>query len=112
MPTAAKEPLADRPSYWLSRFLILRLLGLVYLVAFLSLARQVLPLIGSHGLLPVEQFLPRVEQHLGSRTAAFERLPSLFWLGVSDRALVAGAWIGVGLSAVVLAGFANSILMA
>src|SRR5262249_4525712 len=48
----------------------------------------------------------------GSRTAGFERLPSLFWIGVSDRALVVGAWLGVGLSLIVLAGFANSILMA
>ena len=39
-------------TYWLTRFLILRLLGIVYLAAFLSLAVQVLPLIGAHGLLP------------------------------------------------------------
>ncbi len=45
-------------SYWLTRFIILRLLGLVYFVAFLSLAQQILPLIGSQGLLPVELFLP------------------------------------------------------
>src|SRR5262245_11092821 len=44
--------IATRPSYWLTRFAILRLLGLVYLVAFLSLARQVLALIGHDGLLP------------------------------------------------------------
>jgi len=41
---------AKQPTYWLTRFLILRLLGLVYFFAFLSLARQVLPLIGEHGL--------------------------------------------------------------
>ena len=39
-------------TYWLTRFLLLRLLGIVYLAAFLSLAVQVLPLIGAHGLLP------------------------------------------------------------
>lgn len=43
----------SRYSYWLTRFVILRMLGLLYFVAFVSLARQVMPLIGSQGLLPV-----------------------------------------------------------
>ena len=44
---------AKQPTYWLTRYLILRLLGLVYFFAFLSLARQVLPLIGEHGSTPI-----------------------------------------------------------
>ena len=40
-----------------TRFAVLRLLALVYLVAFLVLARQMDPLLGSRGLLPVAQFL-------------------------------------------------------
>src|SRR5438477_258405 len=39
-------------SYWLTRFVILRLLGFVYAVAFLVAARQLVPLIGEHGLTP------------------------------------------------------------
>ena len=39
-----------RQSYNLTRFLILRLLGLVYLAAFASLVGQLLPLIGKNGL--------------------------------------------------------------
>jgi hypothetical protein len=39
-------------SYWLTRFVILRLLGFVYAVAFLVAAQQLLPLIGEHGLTP------------------------------------------------------------
>ena len=35
--------MAKQPTYWLTRLLILRLLGLVYFFAFLSLALQVLP---------------------------------------------------------------------
>ena len=45
-----------RCTYWLARFVILRLLGLVYLVAFLTAAKQIVPLIGAKGLLPVGQF--------------------------------------------------------
>ena len=36
----------ERPSYWLTRFLVLRVLGLVYLAAFASFAWQALPLLG------------------------------------------------------------------
>ncbi|SPE52690.1 hypothetical protein SBV1_1570060 [Verrucomicrobia bacterium] len=47
-------------TYWLARFAILRLLGAVYAVAFLAAATQVLPLIGSHGLLPLDNYLSRI----------------------------------------------------
>jgi len=100
------------PSYWLTRFLLLRLVGLVYAVAFLGLARQLLPLIGHDGLLPADLYLGRLATHFGSRAAAFLQVPSLFWLDVSDRVLVATAWLGVGLSLLVLAGLANALLMA
>jgi len=98
-------------SYWLTRFLILRLLGVVYLVAFLVLVNQVLPLIGRDGLLPAHDYLERLRQHFGSRSAAVLQIPSLFWLGISDRALLVAAWIGVGLAAMVVAGLANVPLM-
>jgi hypothetical protein len=98
-------------SYWLARFVILRLLGLVYAVAFLAAAKQVLPLIGSHGLLPVDSFLSRVQEALGSSMAGFIRLPSLFWIAHSDGFLWATAWFGVLLSCVVASGYANAILM-
>ena len=35
-------------SYWLTRFVILRLLGFVYAIAFLVAAQQLVPLIGEH----------------------------------------------------------------
>jgi lipase maturation factor len=100
------------PSYWLTRFLILRLLGAVYAVAFLAAANQVIPLIGANGLLPVGQFLHEAGNTLGSPAAGFIRLPSLFWLAHSDTALLAAAWTGFVLSCVVVAGFANAPLLA
>ena len=97
--------------YWLTRFIILRLLGLVYLAAFISLEWQVLPLIGSHGLTPAVDFLDRLQAHLGSRAAGFLELPSIFWWGSGDQALQILAWLGVGVSAVVLLGYANGLLL-
>jgi len=102
----------DSPhSYWLTRFVILRMLGLVYFVAFLSLAQQIMPLIGSRGLLPVSLFLRQAERFLGSRPGAFLQLPSIFWINASDSFLTAMSWVGVALSAALLLGFANGILL-
>src|SRR5207245_2218664 len=53
-----------------------------------------------------------VGRALGSQTAGFFRLPSLFWFWHSDTALLTAAWIGFLLSLVVLAGYANAPLMA
>jgi hypothetical protein len=99
-------------SYWLTRFVMLRLLGCVYAVAFLVAAEQILPLIGSHGLLPVDLFLERVQNAVGSPVAGFVRLPSLFWFAHSDTVLQLAAWAGFSLSCVVVSGYANVIVMA
>ncbi|HEV7406643.1 MAG TPA: lipase maturation factor family protein [Chthoniobacteraceae bacterium] len=101
-----------RHSYWLTRFLILRLLGLVYFAAFVSLAVQVLPLLGSHGLLPAQDYLVGVQRHLGSWIEGLLALPSLFWFGISDGALTTLAWAGAALSLVVMLGYANVPIMA
>ncbi len=98
--------------YWFTRFVILRWLGFIYAIAFLCAARQIVPLIGEQGLLPVGIFLDGVEHYARSRSGGFWMLPSLFWFGHSDAALVTWAWIGFALSVVVLCGYANSIIMA
>ncbi|HXI28951.1 MAG TPA: lipase maturation factor family protein [Vicinamibacterales bacterium] len=101
-----------RPGHWLGRFLVLRLLGIVYLMAFLTLVNQGPGLIGSHGLLPARDFMDAAAQELGGRAAGFWKMPTLFWLGASDGAIAAVGWLGVALSLVVIAGYANAILLA
>lgn len=107
----ASQTSANQPTYWLTRFVILRLLGVIYAVAFLVLINQILPLIGSDGLLPVGNYLRDISRSLGSNVAAFLRLPSLFWFGHSDTALLTVAWIGFLLSCLVVAGYANAIIL-
>ncbi len=103
----------DRASrgYWLTRFIILRWIGFIYAIAFLCAARQMVPLVGEHGLLPVGTFLIAVEHYAHSRSAAFMQMPGLFWFGHSDAALVTWAWIGFALALVVLCGRANALVM-
>lgn len=99
-------------SYWLTRFVILRMLGVVYAVAFLVAINQLVPLIGTDGLLPLNHYLERVSAAFGSSGAGFRRLPSIFWYWHSDTALVTVAWAGFILSCIVAAGYANAILLA
>jgi hypothetical protein len=99
-------------SYWLTRFVILRLLGFVYAIAFLVAAQQLVPLIGEHGLTPANHFLSSIQAQLGSRAAGMMQVPTLFWFGISDSTLSIFAWAGFGLSLVVLGGYANAILLA
>ncbi len=111
-PAACLSAPRSAESYWLTRFVILRWIGCVYAVAFFAAAKQILSLIGSHGLLPLDSFLARVQNALGSMSAGFVRLPSLFWFGHSDAVLQLAAWAGFALSCVVVAGYANAIVMA
>jgi hypothetical protein len=88
--------------------MILRLLGIIYAVAFLVAINQVIPLIGSHGLTPLDNYLKYVSNALGSDGAGFMRLPSIFWVWHSDQALLTVGWTGLILSLIVVAGFANA----
>ncbi|HWB59228.1 MAG TPA: lipase maturation factor family protein, partial [Chthoniobacteraceae bacterium] len=106
-PLVYLRKLQGRHSYWLTRFIILRLLGFVYLAAFVSLAVQVLPLIGSHGLEPAQDYIARVGAAPRTPTQGFFLLPSIFWFGISDGEMQTLAWCGAALSLVVLLGYAN-----
>jgi len=109
-PSAGADPLRER--WWLTRFAILRLLGLVYAAAFLSAALQLVPLVGSHGLLPVAPYLEAVRAQLGSPWSALVEVPSLFWIDHSDAALRIVSWTGFALACLVAGGYANALVMA
>jgi predicted DCC family thiol-disulfide oxidoreductase YuxK len=94
-------PLAEERSQLVS-WVFLRGLGLVYVAAFYSLARQILGLVGSDGILPLSEYLAAA--HEGWGASAYWQLPTLFWVTQSDLALLAGAWAGVVLGLVVTLG--------
>jgi hypothetical protein len=73
--------------YELVASLFLRLLGIIYLIAFASLLVQIEGLVGSGGILPVSELLTHVAQEAGS--ARYYSLPTLFWLDHSNLALIA-----------------------
>ncbi len=75
----------ERPTFSLASWLFMRLLGVAYFFAFLSLALQILGLMGSNGILPARGFLEMVEARVGAERYWF--FPTLAWLNSSDAAL-------------------------
>ncbi|MFF9012896.1 lipase maturation factor family protein [Streptomyces sp. NPDC014870] len=91
------------PDYWLSRIVFQRGLAGLYLVAFLSAALQFRALIGERGMLPVPEYLRRVEPR---------RAPSLFHWRYSDRLFSAVSWSGAALALALVAGAGDAVPLA
>jgi Lipase maturation factor len=79
--------------YWYSRWLFERGLAAIYLIGFLVVVNQFVPLLGERGLLPVSRFV---------REVPFRVTPSLFYLFPTDRAFRLAGWFGVVLSILAL----------
>ncbi len=82
------------------RWLFLRFLALIYLIAFGSLAMQVKGLIGQRGISPAGTFLDSVM--LGAGNIRYLAVPSVFWFGVDDVTLQGLCFAGVALSLVLI----------
>ncbi|XP_076461543.1 lipase maturation factor 1-like [Babylonia areolata] len=108
----------QRGTYWLTRIVLLRYLGFIYLVAFLVAYHQNKQLIGSNGLLPANKFLKEVKERMDGKLSwtTISHVPSILWLFdyqnnlnvLLDRVAV----VGMCLSAfVVVWGAANWFIM-
>ena len=86
-------------SYHLVSAVFLRLLGVVYLIAFASLGVQLEGLVGSQGIIPIETRL--AEFAATTDSTRYLHLPTLFWLNASDTALLGAALLG-GLAALLI----------
>jgi predicted DCC family thiol-disulfide oxidoreductase YuxK len=84
------------PRHDLIAFLFLRLLGLIYLAAFVSFGVQAMGLIGSHGILPLTELVDDIGARIGP--VRFYWMPMLFWWNASDVVIKAVCWLGAGLS--------------
>jgi hypothetical protein len=94
----------DQPSMVVTTAVFTRALGVVYLVAFLSLRVQLLGLFGSTGILPIAEYLPALAERFGG--ARWDVLPTLLWLGTSDAMLLRLCDAGIVLAALATAGIA------
>jgi predicted DCC family thiol-disulfide oxidoreductase YuxK len=83
-------------------WLFLRLLAAIYLIAFASLAVQIVGLIGVHGILPLGGYLAAVSKALGAR--GYWSMPTIFWLAHGDGFLEAASVAGAAIAIVLLPG--------
>jgi len=79
-------------------FIWTKWLGIIYLIAFASLLVQVKGLYGSEGILPVTHYLKFVKS-----------VPTIFWLGTSDLALVLACWVGIGAAVCLIGGLVPAL---
>jgi predicted DCC family thiol-disulfide oxidoreductase YuxK len=97
------------PTYFWARRWFLRVLGLIYLIAFVSLWVQVNGLIGANGISPLSQFLPAVYEQLGRQ--AYSLLPTLSWFNYSNAFLHFLCGGGVAFSLLLVLGIAPAICL-
>jgi len=96
----------SRPVTWnRSGAWYLRLLGLIYLAAFISLWVQVDGLIGSQGILPVQRYLAEARAQLGD--GWWWQAPTLCWINASDGFLAFQCAAGVVLAIFATLGIAQ-----
>ena len=98
-----------RPTYFWARRWFLRALGVIYLIAFVSLWVQVDGLVGSNGMSPVNQFLSAVRGQVGPH--AYGLLPTLCWFNSSDAFLHFLCGSGVFCSLLLIFGIAPAVLL-
>jgi len=91
-------PPGERYTAWLFQ----RVLGMVFLIAFLSLWTQIIGLVGREGILPAEEALQSVREHYGP--IRLWLVPTLAWANASDWALHAMCATGATLSLLLVLG--------
>lgn len=99
----------ERPEYRVARWIFLRALGLIYLVAFISLWTQIAGLIGHNGILPEDQYMAGAKQYFDNSGAGLDRfreLPTLCWLNSSDGFLQFQCAAGVVFAFLLIVGVA------
>jgi len=83
-------------TYIFSSWLFVKCLGLIGLIAFISLWIQAAGLFGSDGIMPLATFLENAASFLNNTypgDSFYQYFPTLFWLGDSDAAIT-GVFVG------------------
>ncbi len=99
----------EPPSQILVRRVFLRSLGVIYLIALVSLWMQITGLVGSNGIMPAQAAMKLADQQLPAGGIGLERyhwLPTMCWLGAGDGALKFQCAAGTALAVLLIAGIA------
>jgi predicted DCC family thiol-disulfide oxidoreductase YuxK/uncharacterized membrane protein YphA (DoxX/SURF4 family) len=107
-------PGLEPPSYLRLRFIFLRGLALIYLVAFGSLWAQMDGLIGSRGIVPAQSVMQALKEQIAKNHIGLERfhlLPTLGWWSASDSALHWQCGLGMACALALLVGLAPWLML-
>lgn len=85
------------------------MLGVIYIVAYIPFVLQIKGLLGSDGILPINDYLPFIKRRFGKR--GYTLIPTLFWFNASDTALLALSWSGIFLGALLAIGFYPAVVL-
>jgi len=91
-----------------------RLLGVVYVCAFASLATQIVGLVGHDGVLPAHLYMEAARSFAASEQLGLDRfriLPTLCWIGTSDLFLRGLCLTGVVLAGLLVAGITPIVIL-
>ncbi len=99
----------DRPTHVLARWAFLRSLGVIYLIAFVSLWVQIIGLVGRDGISPAKEAMTAMRQaadahHLG--VGRYHLVPTLCWYKATDGFLRFQCAAGVALAVLLIMGIA------
>jgi predicted DCC family thiol-disulfide oxidoreductase YuxK/uncharacterized membrane protein YphA (DoxX/SURF4 family) len=107
-------PGLEPPSYIRMRFVFMRGLALIYLIAFGSFRVQMDGLIGSHGIYSAQSVMAALKEETTRTQIGLERfhlVPTLAWWSASDQALHWQCGLGAGCALALLAGFAPALML-
>ncbi len=93
-----------RPSTLLTRWVYLRCLGIIFLIAFASFGVQWKGLIGERGILPAGKLMEAVAGALGPQR--YTAYPTLLWLAPGDESIALLCLAGAVLSCLLILDFA------
>ncbi|HTV61884.1 MAG TPA: lipase maturation factor family protein [Verrucomicrobiae bacterium] len=105
----------EQANYFWTRWIFLRAMGVIYLIAFLSLWLQINGLIGHDGILPARQLMSAAAQQCDAQGIGMDRfrqLPTFCWFGSSDGFLQFQCVAGTVLAAVLILGIAPAPCLA
>ena len=84
----------DTACFW-PRWLLLRAVGIVYLIIFLGIIDEGNALIGPHGISPVADYLAAMAGMLPQKIERLFLVPSLFWIADGPSAINIFRYLGL-----------------
>ena len=101
-------------TFHVTKFIILRLVGFVYFIAFIGAWYQNRGLMGKDGLMPAHLYMDQIRQRYDTPIEGFLSHPTLFWFmdsSLEDWHMEYAAALGAILSALVIIGLNSWIVM-